>query len=491
MEQDPTYPPAQNPTPVPTVDPFLLNTEPFDYKELKNEPFLANLQGNILKGHGRDNTTHIFLKFLDGKQDAAKTWIKKFTKENVTTFKEQLRQRELYNRHKVSGGVFGSIYLTASGCNYLGFSPSLFPDAEAFKNGMKTRSEILFDKQSDWDITYQGDLHAMILLADDDPLILGRKSKEVLDSIENELDDQANNISVIVEIEYGTAIRNSNKDGLEHFGYVDGISQPIFLKDELEIYKEENPHATFDPFAPLDLVLVPDPLMPNASNCFGSYFVYRKLEQDVRGFKTAEKQIAKTLGLSEEDEERAGAMIVGRFEDGTPLTLSDTDKMISSGIMNNFNYQEQFEGKDDSQGARCPFHAHIRKANPRRTGDEVHRMARRGISYGHRNVSTTIDQTFVQMPKSGVGLLFMSFQKSIENQFEFIITNWVNASGFPNGDTGIDVEIGQGSGSRSGHYPKVYNDAGTLQSVSFDNFVAVKGGEYFFAPSIKFLQQLS
>lgn len=487
-----TYPTTTNVTQVNTdANAFLLNTDPLDYRELKFDAFLSNLQGNILKGHGRDNTTHIFIKFLDGRRNDVISWIKNFTEQKVVCFKEQLRQRELFKRNDVPGGLFAGLYFTASLYSYLGLPLTSFANAQAFTNGMKTRSGVLNDDQNLWEDSYKGEIHAMILLAHDDAVVLGAEARKVLESLEL-LGDTANDISVIVEIEYGSAIRNANDDGLEHFGYVDGISQPLFLKDEVDAYRAANPDITFDPFAQLDLVLVPDPFETQDPTCFGSYFVYRKLEQDVRGFKTAERQVAKALGLQGDDAERAGAMIVGRFEDGTPLTLSPTDKMISSGIMNNFNYQESLGGKDDSLGARCPFHAHIRKANPRRSDDDkTHRMARRGISYGHRNVSTTIDQTFVQMPKNGVGLLFMSFQKSIENQFEFITQNWVNNEGFPAPGTGIDVEIGQGAGSRNGNYPKVYNNATTLQSVSFQNFVNLRGGEYFFAPSIKFLQELS
>src|SRR5439155_488625 len=98
-----------------------------------------------------------------------------------------------------------------------------------------------------------------------------------------------------------------------------------------------------------------------------------KLEQHVRKFKEAEKALAKKLGLkSEEDRERAGAMIVGRYEDGTPLTLSEEDKMIGSAITNNFNYHETRAGLADDKGLRCPFHAHIRKSNPRREEDREH-----------------------------------------------------------------------------------------------------------------------
>ena len=54
-------------------------------------------------------------------------------------------------------------------------------------------------------------------------------------------------------------------------------------------------------------------------------------------------------------------MIVGRFDDGTPLTLQRTDGAAQA-IMNNFTYDS------DGDGHKCPFHAHIRKTNPRGSG---------------------------------------------------------------------------------------------------------------------------
>ena len=46
----------------------------------------------------------------------------------------------------------------------------------------------------------------------------------------------------------------------------------------------------------------------------------------------AEQQFANQLGLENEDGERAGAMIIGRFEDGTPVTRSRVDGIIASGV---------------------------------------------------------------------------------------------------------------------------------------------------------------
>lgn len=465
-----------------------LHQKSLDYRDISLDTFLSNLQGNILKGHGRDNTVHILVTFKADKINEVKAWIKNFADDRLTTFKEQLRQRELFKRNHKPGALFASSYFSQSFYKFLGKDVTVFEDT--FQKGMKNKIDLFDPPITDWESGYRQEIHAMILLGHDDSLELGKASAEIIDGLDNEKHPELS-IADIVTLEYGSAIRNASGDGLEHFGYVDGISQPLFLKDEVDKYNEDNLHPLhFDPSAELDLVLLKDP-HTTSDDCFGSYFVYRKLEQHIRGFKEAEKILAKDLGLEDEDEERAGAMIVGRFEDGTPVTLSGTDKMIASGVMNNFNYKESIGGNADSHGERCPFHAHIRKVNPRRdNADKKHIMARRGITYGHRNVSTTIEQTFVQMPENGVGLLFMSFQKSIANQFEFIQKNWVNNAGFPSPATGIDNLIGQGTGSRTGHYARVYNDKTTLKDAAFPNFVNLKGGEYFFAPSIPFLKSL-
>ncbi|HEV8083707.1 MAG TPA: hypothetical protein VGP55_10915 [Chitinophagaceae bacterium] len=465
-----------------------LHQKSLDYRDINLDTFLSNLQGNILKGHGRDNTVHILVTFKADKINEAKAWIKTFANEKLTTFKEQLRQRELFKRNQKPGALFASIYFTQSFYKYLGKDIKVFEDT--FQKGMKNKIDLFDPPVTDWEPEYDQEIHAMILLGHGDISELGEASATIIEELENEKHPELS-IANIVTLEYGSAIRNASGDGLEHFGYVDGISQPLFLKDEVDKYNTDNlAPLHFDPAAELDLVLLKDP-HTSSDDCCGSYFVYRKLEQHVRGFKEAEKILAKNLDLEDEDKERAGAMIIGRFEDGTPVTLNGTDKMIASGVMNNFNYTESIGGHDDSHGERCPFHGHIRKANPRRdNADKKHIMARRGIPYGHRNVSTTIEQTFVQMPERGVGLLFMSFQKSIANQFEFIQKNWVNKTGFPKQTTGIDDVIGQGTGSRKGHYAKVYNDKTTLKDPAFPNFVNLKGGEYFFAPSIPFLKSL-
>ena len=453
--------------------------------DFKKDALFSQLQGNILKGHGRDFTTNVFIRFDKRREKKVKEWIATFAENNVTSCKKQLKDNELYKRNKVSGGVFYGFLISAFGYKYLGFNTSNFEDS--FKMGMK-EADLKDPATSKWDKGFREEIHAMVLIADDDREKLGNVSREIIKELDN--------FARIVTIEYGNAIRNENNDGIEHFGYVDGVSQPLFFEDELDNYVKQNGGKDkFDPSAEKELVLINDPLIDtedirfkDVTDAFGSYFVFRKLEQNIRKFKKDEEKLAGKKHLNLPDEERAGAMLVGRFEDGTPIQVSCEEGMIGSGAFNNFNY-------DNDDNSKCPFHAHIRKSNPRRNDeDKKHIMARRGIPYGHRDVPTNVKQDFHQMPEEGVGLLFMSFQSSITKQFEFIQKSWVNQFDFPVTGSGIDPIIGQdGNGNISkGMFPTKYGDnsPSSLKEGSFESAVTMKGGEYFFAPSIPFLKTL-
>ena len=477
-----------------------------DYREPNFDRMLSNLQGNILKGHGRNHTQHIFIEFDTGKLQETKDWLKEFGNKKVTSCKKQLLETERFKRNGVSGDTFFGLLLTAEGYKLLDQDINKFE--KSYTDGMK-KAKLNDPVPAAWEAGFQETIHAMILIADSDENKLAVAAKEIIKEIDLLLIPEVSNTAFakICTIEYGNAIRNANGDGLEHFGYVDGISQPLFFFDEVKDNKDANTPLIFDPSAKLDLVLVDDPFV-NEQDAFGSYFVFRKLEQRVRSFKTAEKELATKLGLVNDDAELAGAMIVGRFEDGTPVTMHKKAGMISSGITNNFDYSNS--NSEDKNGAKCPFHSHIRKANPRKDVrvEDKHKsriMARRGIPYGRRDVSTEIDPSIPQMPDGGVGLLFMSFQKSIAEQFEFIQKTWVNDVNFPNNASGHDPIIGQdplkhakgqdkgqdgNHNISTGAFAREYDNPATLSKCSFNQFVHLKGGEYFFAPSIVFLKQL-
>lgn len=73
---------------------------------------LKNLQGNILKGHGREHSVHIFLK-LTADTKAVTKWIESFTQKYVTSAEQQLRDTENYKKTKKPGGLFCNFFLSA------------------------------------------------------------------------------------------------------------------------------------------------------------------------------------------------------------------------------------------------------------------------------------------------------------------------------------------------------------------------------------------
>ena len=479
----------------------LNNADPIDQNDFKFDELLSNLQGNILKGHGRNHTANIFVEFDPAKLADVREWVHEFVDNHVTSAKKQLAENERYKRNQVSGGTFAGLYISAAGYKYFKVPTAKRPSDVSFQGGMENAT-LEDPPRVDWEPAFRDlNIHVMILLADADKKTLNVEAARVIEELRPFTTNDPF-VSNAIRTEYGNAIRNANGDGLEHNGYVDGISQPLFFKDENEAAASDPKPSTgntlaWKPFAPLKLVLVKDPSVSTVDAC-GSYFVFRKLEQDVRGFKQAEQDLADALGLiTDEDRELAGALVVGRYEDGTPVTLSPLNGMIGSGAANNFNYNK------DKTGLRCPFQAHIRKSNPRGTGgaeslagEKAHIMARRGIPFGRREVTPEIEAQPEQFPSGGVGLLFMSFQANLAAQFEFIQKSWVNLASFPfsnpAGDTGVDPIIGQGgtAADRDYKWPAKYGKPGTPVVKSFASFITMRGGQYFFAPSLDGLKAL-
>lgn len=445
---------------------------PLDPDAPQHAAMLDDLQGNILKGHGRHHTRHIFFKF--GKDSAqAKKWIMNFSKDITSAFKqrEEAKKRRKAGKQWVEK-TFRSFVLTANGYQALGFKNNQIPSDPKFRKGMKGSRTDLNDRPSqEWDKPYRDEIHAMIILAHKDEKQLRVESRQLRDTIKH-----TKGALEEITTEEGRVLQDEHKNVLEHFGYVDGRSQPLFLKEDIESQKRTEGIDQYDPSTPLSSVLVKDPNSGKGSQSYGSYFVFRKLEQDVKGFKAAEEQLAEVLKLEDEEAERAGALVVGRFEDGTPVTLQSGEGMHNP-VFNNFNYQ------NDKNGSKCPFQGHIRKVNPREQSQEEggHRIARRGITYGER-------EDLDIHPENGVGLLFMCFQSDIAKQFEHL-QKMANAT-----TGGLDPIIGQTGNKKTPlqqQWPPDWAGEGRkTKAFNFQGFVTLKGGEYFFAPSISFLKNL-
>ncbi|MGL4884465.1 MAG: Dyp-type peroxidase [Waterburya sp.] len=460
---------------------------PLAWKQANNDEIdlLNDLQGNILKGHGRKHTQNLFLNFHN--PDEGRDFLKTLAP-SIKSAHQQLKDGEAYRTYHQDAGVFISVFLSAAGYKALGITDDKIPTDTEFRSGLKQRQDILRDPEiKDWDQAFQEEIHGMILIgSDDETQVKQARSK---------IEQQKPACVKIIGTEYGLAMRNQNGDGIEHFGYVDGRSQPLLLQEDIEREKNQNGGIdVWNPAFPLKQVLVSCPGGASETS-FGSYFVFRKLEQNVKGFKEREKEIAEELGLTGDDEELVGAMIVGRFEDGTPVVSQETDGLVNP-VPNNFDF------KNDQGGNKCPFHAHIRKTNPRGETtalgatleeERSHIMARRGITYGTRNAEIEPDGRIIELkdkPVGGVGLLFMAYQSNFANQFEFTQASWADNPNFVKPDTGIDPVIGQGEGAKTPQKQPIKWGCDDKKPIDFHGFVTMKGGEYFFAPCISFFKNL-
>ncbi len=475
------------------------------FNGLNFDDIADNLQGNTLKSHGRNFANHVFVTFTNdvNTRVQVRNLIQIMANDGaITSTRKQFSDADEFKLHQTQF-LFTSIYISKIGYDFLLDGDARLanvPNDASFQNGMKsvnTQNKLNDPAPAQWDAEFNRDIHVMFLLAHGQH----DKLQVYTDELIAQLLPLVNNPAIDISIQAGKGITNDIGDHIEHFGYVDGISQPAFLREELRNINTNIRTNNWNPSTNLNRLIIPDPL--GNGNAFGSYFIFRKLEQNVRGFKQREQALAVELGLN--DRELAGAMVVGRFENGMPVTMSNDDTHFSGdlidkdliGKINNFNYNS------DASGAKCPFHAHIRKSNPRGgaggfenpTDEKLHLFARRGITYddtqnGRKEPKDNPD--FSEMPTKNVGLLFMCLNVDIADQFEFMQANWVNNDNFPGGGPhGIDPVIGQANNSGNQKYATEYNRPTSIQTANgFQNFVTMKGGEYFFSPSISFLANL-
>ena len=408
-----------------------------------NKTFLNNIQGNILQPHGRIHARHLFLSFKKRNKKDIRQWIQNFTNKYITSAWDELSS--------LKEGLFCSFLLSSNGYAILNEMP---PTDEAFNQGMKKRGFLLNDiDHNHWDEMYQtNNIDALLIIADNNPVNVAQKSVLIKESLLN------SGLNVITE-EQGIKLMRYHLE-IEHFGFVDGISQP-----------ENKPVK----FSKKEKIIAPNSILvkdPYKKGCFGSLFVFRKLEQNVFLWEENIQKLARELG---EDPFLAGAYTMGRFKDSTPVVKSKEMKWDKI-PQNNFDYN------NDSEGAKCPLHAHARRMNWREKGNCSPRIARRGMSYGVRP-DLHEQGTMFPLPKKGVGLLFMCYQKNIADGFEYL-QQLANEEL----DSGQDPVISQGKSQKIINlWPKSYG-AKEKVSFSFDRAIRLKGGEYFFAPSIEFLK---
>lgn len=454
----------------------LLDTNNFSPDD---EAFLKDLQGNIVNSHRKNFAQHLFLRFTG---DIALN--RKFLSEQAALLPASSTRAQL---RKDAGEVFRSVLLSASGYRALGIGNNLIPSDQAFRDGLKARGPILLKdpEAKAWaEPKFNQDLHALIILAHDDDEKLGDFVKAFRYSLPMSTE--------IAHKEEGQVKFRDDKR-IEHFGFVDGNSTPAFVHREKDAKDTAKGSMSAWP-APFGLAVALTKCPGGNDEGHGSYLVFRKLEQNVKEFFKMQKEFAMELSGQNPDEEYAAALVIGRFRDGTPLATQATPGYKGADL-NNFNYVE------DPDGGRCPVAAHIRKMNPRGApgfGDRnealkteaTHSIVRRSITYDDRKPAVNGEGQPQEHPETGVGVLFMCYQSSIVNQFEVLQGSWANDSWHPPGANEVGSDPISAQGKRTpAKWPTSWG-SNPERAFDFKNCVNMLGGEYFFAPSISFLQRL-
>ncbi len=376
------------------------------------------------------------------------------------------------------------------GLTYEGLSALQLPDASLrlfpseFKDGSAARAEMVGDTgesaPENWVVGGPNTPTPHMLL------VLYAQSSDVLESKTTTLRSLFAQQGAISELSHHDG--NALPGETVHFGYADGISQPTIdgVPSKRPDSQPAAPPGEFllgyhNQFSQKYGYLVPK---PDELGKNGSFAAFRILKQEVDAFEQFLRDTAPKIGMSVE---MLAAKLCGRWRNGVPLVLSpDTDTPdppIAEDQVNNYDYVP-----GDVRGYRCPIGAHMRRSNPRGesiAGGDGHkrRIVRRGMPYGPPYDPTN--------PNDGIerGLLGLFINVSLKDQFEFIMSTWLNDGDFAGVNNTLDPLMGNNSPAESRFM--IPSQKGTQTVTGFPRFVITRGSAYCFLPSVTALKYLA
>ncbi|WP_049718225.1 Dyp-type peroxidase [Streptomyces caatingaensis] len=493
----------------------------------------TEIQGDVLAGFKKDHVRLVLINFGDPR--SAREWIGGITPEIATTRKVAEFNARYSEARKATGGgnpdlkaVWTGLSLTYPGLQFLTGKDDLLEQEartgdtlQAFMQGPGDRDRALLLGDTDdsdpkhWDFgsPYRTEIHAVLTVAADDP-----------DGLDSAVERQKLALSranaTVVYTQEGQHL-HGDAEGKEHFGFVDGTSQPGVAGFDAEDpqrkgYVDGKPGTRLIPAGEFVIGLPGAPRHNLATAAVdripawmgnGSFQVLRRLEQDVPGWWT---QVATHLRrlqdlkavTGDKTQEWLAARYVGRWRDGTPVALCPEKQDCMPGPTNDFAFKQ-----DDVDGLRTPLFSHLRKTNPRdglfEKGEfvpedliDTARIMRRGIPYGRPFNPMSNDPAMG--PDGERGLAFVCYQADLVGQFEFVQHDWINESDFPperEHKPGPDAMVsGQLKGVNDGTVTfECRTNAGVRDAIPLDfkPFVRTRGAVYAFVPAISTLKRLA
>jgi deferrochelatase/peroxidase EfeB len=342
-------------------------------------------------------------------------------------------------------------------------------------------------------------------------------------------------------------LATTDMDGVEPFGFTDGVSQPE-IDWARELPAEDHDSLAYRNLACLGEFLLGYPneygrysarplLDPAGANAVhlpraedaperadlgrnGSYLVLRTLRQDVPGFW---RFLHAQAGGDAAERQRIAEAMVGRRMDGQALVEPAATAIAGVGDDAAARARNGFTFDDDKAGVRCPVGAHIRRANPRNADlpagtqglvaravrmlgfdsaalheDAVasvrfHRVLRRGREYGRR-MSPAEALAAPSGTASEAGLHFVCLCADLARQFEFVQGAWIAGTKFAalphEGDPLLGNRLAAPDEPDTARFtmPRAGCPSRVVQRLP--TFIDVVGGAYFFLPGVRALRYL-
>lgn len=280
-----------------------------------------------------------------------------------------------------------------------------------------------------------------------------------------------------------------------HFGYRDNITKPSIIDENrmpfppptgMREAKKPQPGELLVGYANNDKADVWTAAAdPDVVDCLrnGSFGVLRLIEQNeavFRAYLQAQVEFLRNERGVAVTTEYLQAKLCGRWPNGAPV---QPDMTAPSSDWNGEDGPLDFSG--DKEGTGCPFGAHVRRANPR---SEVmpprdRTLFRRGMPYGPR---------YDEKPDAKRGLVGIFFCCRIEDQFELLVSEWLekNPLGPPTKGRAKDPFSGHHDEPEARfHIP--LKDGGGILLQGFETFVRTRGTLYALFPSQRALEMIA
>jgi Dyp-type peroxidase family len=383
-----------------------------------------------------------------------------------------------------AGQSWISVAISYSGLVALGVpADSLDSFPEAFRAGMAARAGQLRDDGDNapahWDAPFgSGLIHIGVSVFSDSAqtwhqtMAMARQQYEGLPGL-----------AVLVEQDFG-----AQPGDLNPLGYKDSIGQPAIEGSGVDPLPGQGPAIKAGEFIlgypGQDGVPLPMP-SPDVLGRNGTFAALRKYQSRVGTFNRFLREHAQTAP----ERELLAAKLIGRWRSGAPLTLAPAQDDPELGAdprrNNDFSYAA------DPDGRQVPLGSHMRRMNPRDTklailtDMNVHRIIRRSTTYGAPYDPDAISAQDDQTPH---GLYFIFISAKAMATLEFLQQEWINNGNFMSLGEERDPNVGL---QQDGATFTIPQEPVRRRIHGIETFNVLRGGEYFFLPSLSALRWLA